>query len=103
MFNVQPERRVPGLHNFRPPEELVPGFRMNADGSTREATVAPPPYPALLAGFTMGSAVRRCLTPARPSRPSLKPRWMVAPRMAPPSVHCQHPMGSDRRARSLVE
>lgn len=38
MFNVQPERHLPGLHNFRPPEEFVPGFRMNADGSMRDAS-----------------------------------------------------------------
>lgn len=38
MFNVQPGQNLPGLHNFRPPQELVPGFRMNADGSIRDAS-----------------------------------------------------------------
>ncbi len=37
MFNVRPGWDLPGLHNFKPPEEAVPGFRMNADGSTRQA------------------------------------------------------------------
>lgn len=37
MFNVRPELHLPGLHHFKPPEEVVPGFRMNADGSTSEA------------------------------------------------------------------
>ncbi len=41
MFNVQPGQNLPGLHNFRPPEELVPGFRMNADGSIRDTSVPP--------------------------------------------------------------
>lgn len=54
MFNIQPERRVPGLHNFRPPEELMPGFRMNADGSIRQTTVSPPPYPAFARGLYNG-------------------------------------------------
>jgi hypothetical protein len=36
MFNVQRERLMPGLHNFRPAERVPPGFRMNADGSVRE-------------------------------------------------------------------
>jgi hypothetical protein len=38
MFNVQPGQNLPGLHNFRPPEERVPGFRMNANGSIRDAS-----------------------------------------------------------------
>ncbi len=41
MFNVQPAQDLPGLHNFRPPEEFVPGFRMNADGSIRDASTPP--------------------------------------------------------------
>ena len=41
MFNVQPGQNLPGLHNFRPPEERVPGFRMNADGSIRDASTPP--------------------------------------------------------------
>lgn len=36
-FNV--EQDLPGLHNFKPPEETVLGFRMNADGSTRSNAV----------------------------------------------------------------
>lgn len=39
MFNVRPGWDLPGLHNFKPPEKVVPGFRVNADGSTRRATV----------------------------------------------------------------
>jgi hypothetical protein len=34
MFNVRPELHLPGLHDFKPPEEVVPGFRMNANSST---------------------------------------------------------------------
>lgn len=46
MFNVRPEQEFPGLHNFKPPEEMVPGFRMNADGSIRnDATPAIRPSP----------------------------------------------------------
>lgn len=41
MFNIQPGQELPGLHNFRPPEELVPGFRMNADGPIRDASASP--------------------------------------------------------------
>ena len=41
MFNVQPGQNLPGLHNFKPPEELVPGFRMNVDGSIRDASTPP--------------------------------------------------------------
>jgi hypothetical protein len=41
MFNIQPGQNLPGLHNFRPPEERVPGFRMNADGSIRDASTPP--------------------------------------------------------------
>lgn len=69
MFNVQSERRVPGLHNFRPPEELVPGFRMNADGSIRQATVAPPPYPAFARGLYNGLGSSPAFAPgaARPA------------------------------------
>lgn len=48
MFSVRPEQDLPGLHNFKPPEEVVPGFRVkppeeevpgfrvNADGSIRK-------------------------------------------------------------------
>jgi hypothetical protein len=32
MFNVRPNLRVPGF-NVREPEEEVPGFRLNADGT----------------------------------------------------------------------
>jgi hypothetical protein len=41
MFNIRPEQNLPGLHNFRPPQELVPGFRLNADGSIRDASTPP--------------------------------------------------------------
>ncbi|MBI2737686.1 MAG: hypothetical protein HYX38_14235 [Rhodospirillales bacterium] len=41
MFNVQPERQLPGLHNFRPPEELVTGFRLSADGSMQDTSTPP--------------------------------------------------------------
>jgi hypothetical protein len=34
-FRVGPPDQVPGLHNFKPPQEVVPGFRVNADGSAR--------------------------------------------------------------------
>jgi hypothetical protein len=46
MFNVQPGQNLPGLHNFKPPQEQMPGFRMNADGSIRDASAPPVPvYP----------------------------------------------------------
>ncbi len=32
MFNVRPNLRVPGF-DVREPEEEVPGFRLNADGT----------------------------------------------------------------------
>jgi hypothetical protein len=50
MFNVRPDWDLPGLHNFKPPEddfpglhnfkppaEEVPGFRVNVDASMRQA------------------------------------------------------------------
>ena len=40
MFNVRPNLRVPGF-NVREPEEEVPGFRLNADG-----TIGKPPTTA---------------------------------------------------------
>ena len=40
MFNVRPNLRVPGF-NVREPEEEVPGFRLNADG-----TIGKPPMTA---------------------------------------------------------
>ena len=36
MFNVRPNLRVPGV-NVREPEEEVPGFRLNADGTIGKA------------------------------------------------------------------
>lgn len=36
-FRVGPPDQVPGLHNFKPPQEVVPGFRVNSDGSARVA------------------------------------------------------------------
>jgi hypothetical protein len=40
MFNVRPNLRAPGV-NVREPEEEVPGFRLNADG-----TIGKPPMTA---------------------------------------------------------
>ena len=40
MFNVRPNLRAPGF-NVREPEEEVPGFRLNADG-----TIGKPPMTA---------------------------------------------------------
>jgi len=34
-FRVGPPDQVPGLHNFKPPQEVVPGFRVNSDDSAR--------------------------------------------------------------------
>lgn len=46
MFNVRPEQDFPGLHNFKPREETVPGFRINPNGSIRhDATPAARPGP----------------------------------------------------------
>jgi hypothetical protein len=42
MFNVRPDRRLFGFH-VEPPEEVVPGFRINADGSIRKATIPAAP------------------------------------------------------------
>ncbi|MBY0318142.1 MAG: hypothetical protein K2X72_05410 [Reyranella sp.] len=39
MFNVRPNLRVPGF-NVRQPEDEVPGFRLNADGTIGEAPMA---------------------------------------------------------------
>lgn len=36
MFNVRPDLRVPGF-NVREPEQEVPGFRLNADGTIGKA------------------------------------------------------------------
>lgn len=36
MFNVRPNLRVPGF-NVREPEEVEPGFRLNADGTIGKA------------------------------------------------------------------
>ena len=76
MFNVQLERRAPGLHNFKPPQELVaglhnfkppeelaPGFGMNADGSIGEATAAPFPYAAFARGLYNGLGSAPALDP----------------------------------------
>lgn len=54
MFNVQLERRLPGLHNYKPPEEFVPGFRVNADNSMSEATAPPPSDLAFVHGLFNG-------------------------------------------------
>lgn len=40
MFNVRPNLRVPGF-NVREPEEEVPGFRLNADGTIGKAPAQP--------------------------------------------------------------
>lgn len=46
VFNVRPERHLPGLHNFRPSEEVGAGFRMNADGSMQDpSTLSARPTP----------------------------------------------------------
>jgi hypothetical protein len=44
-FRVGQLDQVPGLHNFRPPQEVVPGFGMNPDGSARSSypTAGDPP------------------------------------------------------------
>jgi len=39
MFNVRPNLRVPGF-NVREPEEEVPGFHLNADGTIGNAPMA---------------------------------------------------------------
>lgn len=36
-FRVDQQDQVPGLHNFKPPQEVLPGFRMNSDGSARSS------------------------------------------------------------------
>lgn len=74
MFNIQPKRRVPGLHNFRAPEELVPGFRMNADGTVRQGVSSRPDsqgYPQFRYG-TFGRLRQDSLEPLVPMPPLLK-------------------------------
>jgi hypothetical protein len=73
MFNVRPNSRVPGF-NVREPEEEVPGFRLNADGTIGKAPITaakpndnpfnilepqplaawPPPYLAFAKGAGIG-------------------------------------------------
>jgi hypothetical protein len=72
MFNVRPNLRVPGF-NVREPEEEVPGFRLNADGTIGKAPMTaaqhgnlfdifepqplaawPPPYLAFAGGGGIG-------------------------------------------------
>jgi hypothetical protein len=103
MFNVRPERYLPGLHNFRPPEEEVPGFRMNADGSIRDASAplqvnphvgdnpfgafdrlgtnaffpvgdgSPPPYPAHVPGLFNGLGRMPTLDKDEPAGTAVSP------------------------------
>ena len=82
-FNVQPEHHLPGLHNFRPPVETVPGFRMNADGSVRGARWDGPSFsdgPQGAQYVTLETFSDTPLTPFVPEPPFLK----VVP--SPPSA-----------------
>lgn len=76
MFNVRPDLRVPGF-NVREPEQEVPGFRLNADGTIGKAPTAaakpndnpsgifepqplavwPPPYLAFAGAFARGGGI----------------------------------------------
>jgi len=71
MFNVQRERHVPGLHNFKPPEALVPGFRMNADGKVRQGGSNRPDF--------QGYPQARYTTFVTPSQESLEPLVPMPP------------------------
>jgi hypothetical protein len=54
MFNMLPGLPMPGLHNFKPPEE--PGFRLNADASIREGSAPAVASDAPLADGTLPEA-----------------------------------------------
>lgn len=82
MFNVRSGQNVPGLHNFKPPEEFVPGFRVNADGNVRQRGSTWPnfqSYPrAQYANYVSPS--QEALEPLVPMSPLLK----AVPAEAPP-------------------
>ncbi len=71
MFNVRREPYVPGLHNFMPPEELVPGFRVGVDGKVLKGGSNRPDF--------QGYPQARYTTFVSPSQESLRPLVPMPP------------------------